>query len=345
MRYPTLKHFNNTNHLGGTQQLRTQVSTAEDVPSLLAAAYADGIDYGIDFWAAAAIDYPSPTVWFHTKLPLEAQLLKQQTAEINRQVGLVRSYGSSSPVMIFQAQPMVNMAHVDGVSVQGEVAYYRDFIVFSGAHPQALVRVGALSSDSAPSYEELAPLVELVGANVSVIAHRSASVETVKFVAGCQDLPICEFFELLEMVLAEVNELSLVVVEINIDDDGAEQSFDDHHWQQLWGLLQDSLGEMDLSCHLQRGRYVVAMPSSNSQETLIAADRLRGRLEDLGRSCGVKLTVTIGIGNWTAGAPSGGELLWQARQAMGIAAACHAKAPFVYPWQLLQQLLSKPADG
>ncbi len=345
MGYPTLEDFANSNHLGATEQLRTKVSTAEDVPCLLAAAYARGVDYGTDFWAAAAIDYPSPTVWFHTRLPLAAELLGRQTAQINRQVGLVRSYGSDSPVMIFQARPMANAVQVDAAPVQGEVAHYRDFIVFSAAHPQALVRVGALSSDSVPSYEQLTPLVELVGTNVSVIAHQSASAETVKFVTGCQDLAKDEFFELLEIVLAEVSALCLMVIEIRVDSDEAEQTLDNYHWQQLWRLLQDSLGEMDLSCQLEPGRYVVAMPASDSQETMIAADGLRGRLEDFGRSCGVKLTVTIGIGNWSAGTPSGGELLWQARQAMGMAAACHAKAPFVYPWQLLQQLLSRRVDG
>jgi len=342
--YPTLKYFANNNHLGDAEQLRTQVSTAEDVPALLAAAYPGGVDYGIDFWAVAALDYPSPTVWFHTKLPLGVQLLEQQTAQINRQAGLASSYGSGSPVMIFQAQPMVNAVQPDAAPVQGEVAHYRDFIVFSAAHPQALVRVGALSSDSAPSYDQLTPLVELVGANVGVIAHRSGSMETVKFVAGRQDLSRDEFFEFLDIVLAEVNELCLVVVEVNVDGDKAGQALDEYHWQQLWGIVQDSLGEMDLSCQFQTGRYIVAMPASDAQETMIAADRLRGRLEDFGGSCGVKLTVTVGISNWSAETPSGGELLWQARQAMGTAAACHAKAPFVYPWQLLQQALSRRTD-
>lgn len=166
-----------------------------------------------------------------------------------------------------------------------------------------------------------------------------------KFVTGCQDLAKDEFFELLEIVLAEVSELCLMLLEIKVDDDEGEQTFDDYHWQQLWGLLQDSLGEMDLSCQLEPGRYVVAMPVSSPQETMIAADGLRGCLEDFGRSCGVKLTVTIGIGSWSPGTPSGGELLWQARQAMGMAAACQAKAPFVYPWQLLQQSLSRRVDG
>lgn len=334
MAQPALKYYVTSERPDQVEELRTNISSAADAPALLAAAYTAGLPAGADFWAAASVDYPSPAVWFHTQRPLETELLEQQTAEINRQVSLVRSHESELPIALLRPLPVVATVQKDAEPVASGLPDYRDCLVFAATRPQALIRVGSLGLDRTLKYPQLAPLIELVGVNLGVIARNSGSLETVQNIASRQNWQEEEFFELLEMALAEVHhrhkELSLVVIQVRVDDDAAIQVFAEDHWQQVWELVQDNLRELDLSCQMQPGYYVVAMLATSPREAMIAADRLRGRLEDFGRSYGVKLAANIGISNWSAGRPGVGQLLWEARQAVSMAAASHAQAPFVY---------------
>ncbi len=334
MGYPALKYYVTSEQPGSIEELRSTISNAEDPSSLLAAGYAAGVALGSDFWAAASIDYPSPSVWFHAQRPLGTELLEQQTADINRQAGLARSDDGELPIQILRPQPIARAVQDDAPPVVDELANYRDFVVFSAARPQALVRVGALHPDSVPGYEELAPLVELVGINLGAIARRSGSLVATELVASHQDWSEEQFFELLDMMLADVHqrreELSLMVMRAALENSGDGLLVSEECWQQVWGTLRDGLRETDLPCQLQPGSYVVAMIATNPREAMITADRLRGQLQDLSQSYDLRLRISIGISSWSAGRPGIGRLLWEARQAMQMAAASGALSPFVY---------------
>ncbi len=329
-----LKYYVTSERPGQIEQLRNQISTAEDVPALLAAAYAAGSPAQADLWAAAAIDYPSPSIWFHTRLPLAEKLLEQQAEDINRQAGLTRSQDAELPVMVFRPQPLAVVVQQDAEPVAEALAHYRDFVIFADARPQALVRVGSLSGDSMPQYDQLAPLVELVGVNLGVIVRHSGSLETLRLVARYQDRSEEQFFQLLEMVLAEVHlrqeELSLVAIRIKEENGAAAPPADADYWKQVWLLLESNLRELDVPCQVQTGYYIVAMLATSPREAMIAVDRLKMYLQDLNQSYGVRLRTHIGISNWCAGRPGVGQLLWEARQAMEMAAASGAGSPFVY---------------
>jgi hypothetical protein len=184
MAQPALKYYVTSEQPDRVEELRSNISTAADAPALLAAAYASGLPAGADFWAAASIDYPSATIWFHTRQPLAAELLEQQAAELNRQVGLVRSDDTQLPVMSFRPQPLATAIEADAPPFTDALAHYRDFIVFSAAQPQALIRAGSLASDITPDYQHLTPLVELVGLNLAAIQRQSGSLKTAQLITG-----------------------------------------------------------------------------------------------------------------------------------------------------------------
>jgi len=201
MAQPALKYYVTSEWPERVEELRSNISTAADGPALLAAAYAAGLPTGADFWAAASIDYPSATIWFHTREPLAGELLEQQAAELNRQVGLVRSDEAQLPVMSFRPEPMATAVEADAPPLTEALAHYRDFIVFSAAQPQALVRAGSLGPDSTPDYQQIAPLAELVGLNLAAIQRQSGSLETAQLITSRQEWSEEQFFDLLERAL------------------------------------------------------------------------------------------------------------------------------------------------
>ncbi len=220
MAQPALKYYITSQQPDRVEELRNNISTAADPPSLLAAAYAAGLPNGGDFWAAASIDYPSATIWFHMRRPLAAELLEQHAAELNRQVALIRSDDTQLPVMTFRPQPLATAVEADATPITEPLFHYRDFIIFSAAQPQALVRVGALSSDRMPDYQKLTSLVELVGLNLAAIQRQSGSLETAQLITSRQEWSEEQFFDLLERALANVHqreeELSVLAMQVEV---------------------------------------------------------------------------------------------------------------------------------
>ncbi len=334
MAQPALKYYVTSEQPERIEELRSNISTAADTPSLLAAAYAAGRPTGVDFWAAASIDYPSATIWFHTREPLSAELLEQQAAELNRQVALVRTNDAQLPVMSFRPQPMATAVEADAPPVIGDLAEYRDFIVFSAAQSQALVRVGALGSDSIPDYQQLAPLVELVGLHLSAIQRHSGSLETAQLIASRQEWSEEQFFDLLERALANVHqheeELSVLAMQVEIEYTADALSEALEPWLQVWHVIRDNLRATDIVCQLQPGHYVIAMLGTSPRQAMVAADRLRAWFKMLSRATVAQFTATMGISHWSTGRPGVGQLLWEARQAMEMAGESGAESPFVY---------------
>ncbi len=334
MAQPALKYYVTSEQPNRVEELRSNISTAADTPGLLAAAYAAGQPTGVDFWAAASIDYPSATIWFHTRQPLAAELLEQQAAEINRQVGLVRSDETQLPVMSFRPEPMATAVEADAPLVTGNLSDYQDFIVFSAAQPQALIRAGALGPDSPPDYQQIAPLAELVGLNLAAIQRQSGSLETAQLITSRQDWSEEQFFDLLERALANVHqreeELSVLALQVEIEYTAGALAEALEPWLQVWHVIRDNLRATDVICQLQPGYYVIAMLGTNPRQALVAADRLRAWFRMLSQATVAQFTTTMGISHWSTGRPGVGQLLWEARQAMQMAAASGAESPFVY---------------
>jgi len=334
MAQPALKYYVTSEWPERVEELRSNISTAADAPALLSAAYAAGRPAGVDFWAAASIDYPSATIWFHTRQPLAAELLEQQAAELNRQVGLVRSDDTQLPVMSFRPEPMATAVEADAPPFTEALAHYRDFIVFSAAQPQALVRAGALGPDSTPDYQQIAPLAELVGLNLAAIQRQSGSLETAQLIASRQEWSEEQFFDLLERALANVHqreeELSVLAMQVEIEYTAGALAEALEPWEQVWHVIRDNLRSTDVVCQLQPGYYVIAMLGTSPRQAMVAADRLRTWFRLLSKATVAQFTTTMGISHWSTGRPGIGQLLWQARQAMEMAAASGAESPFVY---------------
>jgi len=334
MAQPALKYYVTSEWPGRVEELRSNISTAADPPSLLAAAYAAGRPNGVDFWAAASIDYPSASIWFHTRQPLAAELLEQQAAELNRQVGLVRSDDTQLPVMSFHPEPLATVVEADAPPVTGELADYRDFIVFSAAQPQALIRAGALGSDNLPDYQRIAPLAELVGLNLAAIQRRSGSLETAQLITSRQEWSEEQFFDLLERALANVHqreeELSILAMQVEVQYTAGALAEALEPWEQVWHVIRDNLRATDIVCQIQPGYYVIAMLGTSPREAMVAADRLRAWFNMLSKATVAQFTTTMGISHWSTGRPGVGQLLWEARQAMEMAGASGAESPFVY---------------
>ncbi len=334
MGQPALKYYVTSEWPGRIEELRSDVSVAQDPPSLLAAAYAAGLPNGVDFWAAASIDYPSAIIWFHTRRPLAEPLLKQQAAELNRQVGLVRSDDAQLPVMTFRPEPLATVVEADAPPLTEMPAHYRDFIVFSAARPQALVRAGSLNADKPPDYQPITPLAELVGLNLAAIQRQSGTVETARLIASRQEWSEEQFFDLLERAVANVHqreeELSVLAMQVEVEYTAGALAEAIAPWEQIWHVIRDNLRATDIVCQLQPGYYVIAMLNTSPREAMVAADRLRAWFRMLSKATVARFTTTMGISHWSTGRPGVGQLLWEARRAMEMAAASGAESPFVY---------------
>jgi len=334
MAQSALKYYVTSEQPDRVEELRSNISTAADPPSLLAAAYAAGLPAGADFWAAASIDYPSATIWFHTRQPLATELLEQQSAELNRQVGLVRSNDAQLPVMTFRPEPLAMVVEADAPLLTGDIAHYQDFIVFSAAQPQALIRAGSLGLDSIPDYQQIAPLAELVGLHLAAIQRQSGSLETAQLITSRQEWSEEQFFDLLERALANVHqreeELSVLAMQVEIDHtaDALAEALDP--WVQVWHVIRDNLRATDIVCQMQPGYYVIAMLGTGPRQALVVADRLRAWFRLLSRATVAQFTTTMGISHWSTGRPGVGQLLWEAREAMQMAGDSGTDSPFVY---------------
>ena len=103
-------------------------------------------------------------------------------------------------------------------------------------------------------------------------------------------------------------------------------------WMQVWEIVQTGLRQRDMPCQLRPGYYVVALPATRPRDAMIAADRIRSHVTALSESHELSLVTHIGVSSWSPGQPSAGigQLLWEARHAMEMAASSGSECPFVY---------------
>lgn len=315
-------------------ELRDELARATDPEALLAGAYAQGKVWGVDFWVATAIEHPCYYVWCHSRLPLTEDALEAQVSDLNHQAGLARSTYVELPVAVLQPQAIVAVEQ-DGVApLATGPTQHHDFHVWSAQVPVALVRVGCWQPETQVDWNGLQRYVQLVGLHLSAILSRPDGVEAIEIVGNGENLDQETFFQCVELALAQVHrragELSLLAMEIKPRDPETAILVSTEDWHQVREQIRGELRRSDLVGEIAPGYYVVAMPLTDAHDALIAADRIRKKLGQMGNQGAVPLCADMGVSTWSAGRPGIGQLLWEAREAMHLAASSCSDSAFIY---------------
>lgn len=315
-------------------ELRNEIAQARDPQALLSAAYKRGKGWGADFWAATAIEYPCYYVWFHSRVPLSEEVLAEQTRDLSRQAGLARAKYVELPVMVFGPEAVIAVQQEDAPALEGGPGRHQDFHVWSAQVPRALVRVGCCEPHTQLDHEALESYAQLIGLHLATILSQPDSGEAVEIVGSGERLDQETFFECVELALAEVHrragELSLLALEIKPRDEAAVGVVSTEDWHRIWQQISGQLRHSDLVGQVVTGSYIIAMPLTNDREALTVADRIRQKLDQLADQGLVPMTVSMGISNWSAGRPGMGQLLWEARESMRMAAISGSAGAFIY---------------